>query len=348
MSTRWPTASAALAAALTHPPDLVLTDVMMPGLDGFELLKACARNPETAFVPVILLSARAGEESRVEGMEAGADDYLTKPFSARELLARVKAHLELTKARREVEAMRRLAEERLQAALHAEALQEAHDQVAKLAEERSIELKEKEVLLKEIHHRVKNNLQVISSLVSMQANTLTDERIREELDDVSNRIRSMALVHEKLYQANNLAYVDFAEYTTSMLGALWRSHGVLADKIRLNLAVVPVAFPIETAIPCGLILNELAINAIKHAFPQDGNGDREVTVGIHVDSVTNTFSLRVSDNGVGLPVGLDWRQSPSLGLRLVQILASQLRGKVETGTGPGAEFQVTFPLNVQS
>jgi two-component sensor histidine kinase len=199
-------------------------------------------------------------------------------------------------------------------------------------------------MLREIHHRVKNNLQVISSLVSMQADTLTDERIREELGDVSDRIRSMALVHEKLYQTDNLAQVDFADYAASMLRSLWRSHGALADKIRLNLEVVPVVLPIEKAIPCGLILNELALNSIKYAFPN--GGDNEVTVELQFDSATNTVCFWVRDNGVGLPVELDWRQSPSLGLRLVQILAGQLRGTVVTGTGLGTEFQVTFPLNV--
>jgi PAS domain S-box-containing protein len=207
-------------------------------------------------------------------------------------------------------------------------------------------LAEKEVMLREIHHRVKNNLQVISSLVSMQADTLTDERIHEELDEVSDRIRSMALVHEKLYQTDNLAQVDFADYASSMLSALWRSHGALADKIRLNFEVVPVALPIETAIPCGLILNELAINALKYAFPNGKDG--EVTVGLENDPATNTVCLWVRDNGVGLPPGLDWRQSSSLGLRLVQILAGQLRGTVGTGTGPGTEFQITFSLNAKS
>lgn len=203
-------------------------------------------------------------------------------------------------------------------------------------------LAEKEVMLKEIHHRVKNNLQVISSLVSLQADTLADERIREEFNDVRDRVRSMALVHEKLYQTGDLAHVNFADYTASLLQYLWRSHGALAGKVRLELAVAPVALPIEAAVPCGLILNELAGNALKHAFPDNSSG--EVTVCLELDPATETVSLWVRDNGVGLPVGLDWRQSRSLGLRLIQMLAGQLRGTVETGPGPGAEFRITFPL----
>ncbi len=134
-------------------------------------------------------------------------------------------------------------------------------------------LAEKEVMLKEIHHRVKNNLQVISSLVSLQADTLTDERIREELNDVRDRVRSMALVHEKLYQTNDMASLDFAEYAISLMHVLWRSHSALAENVQLNLALEPISLSVEAAVPCGLILNELAGNALKHAFPNNSSGE---------------------------------------------------------------------------
>jgi len=203
-------------------------------------------------------------------------------------------------------------------------------------------LAEKEVMLREIHHRVKNNLQVISSLVSLQADTLDDERMRAVFGDVRDRVRAMALVHEKLYQTGDLAHLNFADYAASLLQYLWRSYGAQAEDVRFNLAVAPVALPIEAAVPCGLILNELAGNALKHAFPSGRDG--EVAVGLELDPAGGTLCLRVCDNGVGLPAGLEWRQSRSLGLRLVQMLAGQLRGKVETGPGPGTEFLVTFPL----
>ena len=204
-------------------------------------------------------------------------------------------------------------------------------------------LAEKDVMLKEIHHRVKNNLQVISSLVSLQTDNLTDDRIRDELNDVRDRVRTMALVHEKLYQASNLAQLNFADYAASLLRSLWRSHSTLAAKVRLNLALAPVEVSIEKAVPCGLILNELASNALKHAFPNNRGG--EVLVSLELNPATCDINLRVRDNGVGLPAGLDWSQSHSLGLRLVKLLAGQLNGTVETGTGPGSEFRVTFPLN---
>ena len=127
-------------------------------------------------------------------------------------------------------------------------------------------LAEKEVLLKEIHHRVKNNMQVISSLVALQADRLPDAAMRAVLQDVTHRVRSMALVHEKLYQSADMARVEFAEYAQSLLNYLWRAHGTAASGVRLALDLEPVPLSVNAAVPCGLILNELVSNALKHAF----------------------------------------------------------------------------------
>jgi len=202
-------------------------------------------------------------------------------------------------------------------------------------------LHEKDVLLKEIHHRVKNNMQVISSLVSLQADGSTDETVREVLRDVTYRVRSMALVHEKLYQSADLAHIDFAEYTRGLLGYLWRAHGAAAATVRLNLDLAAVSLPVDTAVPCGLILNELAGNALKHAFPEREEG--EVTVSLH-NSEEGCITLSVADNGVGLPEGLDWRQANSLGLRLVQMLSGQVGATVEARNNGGTRFEIVFQL----
>jgi len=200
-------------------------------------------------------------------------------------------------------------------------------------------LSEKEVLLKEIHHRVKNNMQVISSLVALQANELQDTTMREVLNDVTYRVRSMALVHEKLYQSADLARIDFAEYVGSLLGYLWRAHGPAVASVRLSLDLEPVTLPVDIAVPCGLILNELAGNSLKHAFPDQVGGE----VVVSLKGATNGLvSLAVRDSGVGLPEGFDWRQAHSLGLRLVQMLARQLDATVEVSSGEGTGFEVTF------
>ncbi len=214
---------------------------------------------------------------------------------------------------------RKLAEERLQASLH-----------------------EKEMLLKEIHHRVKNNLQVISSLVGLQAEGSQDETVREVLREVTYRVRSMALVHEKLYQSADLAQIEFADYSRNLLNYLWRAHGSTASTVRLAFDLEPVSLPVDTAVPCGLILNELAGNALKHAFR--GRDSGEVSVSLR-STPDGRVLLCLRDNGVGLPMGLDWRQARSLGLRLVHMLAGQLKAGVEVSGGEGTSFEITFEVS---
>ncbi len=221
----------------------------------------------------------------------------------------------------------------------------------KRAEERiSASLAEKEVLLKEIHHRVKNNMQVISSLVALQAERLPDAAMRSVLQDVTHRVRSMALVHEKLYQSADMARVEFAEYARSLLSYLWRAHESTAPGVRLALDLEPVPLSVNAAVPCGLILNELVSNALKHAFCNRngrGSGDPaehgggEVAVSLR-GGPEGRVCLRVRDNGSGLPAGLDWRRADSLGLRLVQMLAGQLDATVDVCSREGTEFSVAF------
>ncbi|MHB0955315.1 MAG: PAS domain S-box protein [Pirellulaceae bacterium] len=199
-------------------------------------------------------------------------------------------------------------------------------------------LEEKEVLLKEIHHRVKNNMQVVSSLLALQAARLSDPTTRTILDDVTHRVRSMALVHEKLYCSTDLAHVEFAEYVRSLLTYLWRAHETAAN-VRLDLDLERVPLSINTAVPCGLILNELVSNTLKHAF--NGHGDGTVTVSLR-GGPGGEVCLRVRDNGTGLPVGFDWRNTDSLGLRLVHMLAEQLHATVEVRGEAGTEFAIRF------
>ncbi len=200
-------------------------------------------------------------------------------------------------------------------------------------------LSEKEVLLKEIHHRVKNNMQVISSLVDLQADEVEDPVMRGILQDVIDRVRTMAMVHEKLYQSADLAQVDFADYAKSLLGYLWRSQGSAASGIQLDLNLTSVLLPVNAAVPCGLILNELFSNALKHAF--NGRKKGKVTVSLDEEN-KRTVRLCVRDDGIGLPPGLDWKKSRSLGLRIVRTLVRQLRASIQVASADGAEFMVTF------
>lgn len=214
----------------------------------------------------------------------------------------------------------------------------AEDALRENEERLRASLAEKEVLLKEIHHRVKNNMQVISSLISLQAAELEDDSVLEVLRELTYRVRSMAMVHEKLYQSADLGQVEFAEYMQSLLAYLFRAHGS-AGRVQLNQDLEPVSLPVNLAVPCGLIVNELFSNALKHAFSGRDGGAVTVSLAHGEDGMV---TVRVRDDGVGLPEGLDWRKAGSLGLRLVHMLAGQLHAKVEVADGEGTEFIVTF------
>ncbi len=200
-------------------------------------------------------------------------------------------------------------------------------------------LKEKEILLQEIHHRVKNNIQVICSLLNLQSRHIKDKKYAEMLKESQDRIKSMGLIHEKLYKSESLANIDFSEYIKDLTQSLLRSYGVSADNIALKIEG-NVCLGIDTAIPCGLIINELVSNSLKHAFP-DRKG--EITVSLRSDN--GCIELIVSDDGVGIPDDIDFRTTESLGLHLVTILAEdQLGGTITLDRTAGTAFHVTFEV----
>jgi PAS domain S-box-containing protein len=200
-------------------------------------------------------------------------------------------------------------------------------------------LREKEVLLKEIHHRVKNNLQVICSLLSLQSSYLTDAGTRELFAESQNRVRSMALIHEKLYQSDDFVAIDFAEYINGLAGYLYRSYATNPDHVRLIVDVVGTTLGMDAAVPCGLIINELLSNALKYAFP----GDEQGTITIRLGTLPNgRHLLTVADDGVGIPADFDVRNTDSLGLQLVTTLTRQIDGELSVRSGGGTEFSIQF------
>jgi PAS domain S-box-containing protein len=203
-------------------------------------------------------------------------------------------------------------------------------------------LKEKDVLLGEIHHRVKNNLQIVHSLLDLQSNNISDQVVLSMLRESQNRIRSMALIHQTLYQSKDFARVDFRAFLDSLAPTLISSYGVRADRVSLILNATEVQLPINAAIPCGLVVNELISNALKHAFPGDAHG--EISVDLSSGSPT-TVVLAVSDNGVGISEEFDMAQTATLGLQLVTMLADQLGGKLEVQRRNPTRFTLCFPLD---
>ncbi|WP_148266666.1 histidine kinase dimerization/phosphoacceptor domain -containing protein [Methanocella arvoryzae] len=204
-------------------------------------------------------------------------------------------------------------------------------------------LREKEVLLKEIHHRVKNNLQIISSLLNLQSGYIKDKQSLGMFKESQNRVRSMALIHEKLYQSKDIARIDFAEYIKNLTGNLIRSYGTGAP-VRLKINADSVSLGIDTAIPCGLIINEIVTNALKYAFPDNRVGEIRIELTqVEIDDNDNGhYRLVIADNGVGLPEGFDIRKTTSLGLQIVTTLTDQIKGHIEVKNGNGTEFIITF------
>ncbi|HYL36585.1 MAG TPA: histidine kinase dimerization/phosphoacceptor domain -containing protein [Bryobacteraceae bacterium] len=200
-------------------------------------------------------------------------------------------------------------------------------------------LREKEALLKEVHHRVKNNLQVVSSLLGLQSRLLTDPQTRKMFQESQNRIHSMALLHESLYQSRSLSQINFPEYIRQLAAHLFDSYGVAADRIHLRTDLGSLSLHLDAAMPCGLIINELLSNSLKYAFPDGRKGEIRIELREHSDG---TARLLVADNGIGLKADVDWVNTRSLGLRLVRTLAQQLGATIEVNSTAGMEVRLAF------
>lgn len=217
-------------------------------------------------------------------------------------------------------------------------LQNANDNLESKVQERTKELssalEEKELLLREIHHRVNNSLQLISSLMNIQAPYIKDDESIEFFKKSQSRVKSISMIHEKLYQSKNLQKIDFGDYLSSIIINLFQTYVVDQEKIRYNLKCNSIKLNMETAIPCGLILTELITNSLKHSF---GN---EISVEMYLEN--ETFNLIVKDNGIGFPEDLDFQNIDSLGLQLVNLLVNQLDGAINLKDEYGAEFKIEF------
>ena len=205
-------------------------------------------------------------------------------------------------------------------------------------------LSEKEALLKEIHHRVKNNLQIIHNILDLQMPYILDGQAIELFKESKDRVYSMALIHEKLYQSESLAKIDLHEYIQSLTNNLFLSYGVSERVIKPKIYVENITLNVDTVIPCALIINELVSNSLKHAFP-DNPANGHWTGEIYIDlrhGQENKLILTVGDNGVGMPEDYDIQKSETLGLRLVSVLAGQLKGLIKLNQISGTEFAIIF------
>jgi len=313
-------------ALAKQPWDVIISDYRLPQFDAPAALLLLHQSGHD--IPFIVVSGAIGEELALAIMKSGAQDYLLKDDLAR-LGPAVERELRDARTRHE----RSLAQGALQQS------EERVEQQRATLEDQTALLHQRETLLREIHHRVKNNMQVMSSLLSLQARAAINPETRRMLEDNQNRIQSMALLHEILYQSDDLAMVDFPKYVSRTLDYLFRSSKLSDRQIRLHTQLDQLALALDDALPFGLLISEVVSNSLKHAFPEGRSG--EVFVFLRQQSAT-TISVILSDDGVGLPRELDWTTSRSLGLRLVRALAQQLRGSLEIHSRNGTEVRLTF------
>ena len=309
--------STALCTCQEVAPDCVLLSYKLSDMSGLEFVQRLrASQPEGDFA-VVMLTGWASDQVAVDALRAGVHDYLVKSHITADGL-----NLTIQKAMQKVGLIRALRQER--------------DRLSR-------SLAEKEILLKEVHHRVKNNLQVIASLLRLQGGAFDDPHLAQALRDSQHRVESMAMIHEQLYESNDLREVDLAKNTRQLLANLFDSYGVDPNRISGRAAIPlrkdqpPLVLGVDQAIPAGLILNELISNALKHAFP----GGRSGSIVVEGERRGGAISLAVRDDGVGVPADFDVHKS--LGLQIVQILTRQLHGELAVERGDGATFRVTFP-----
>ena len=305
------TAEAFMEALQFKKWDVIICDYNLPGFDGLKALEMLKKIEHE--IPFILVSGTTGAECAVEAVLAGANDYVMKD-NLKRLPVSVKREIRN---------------------------QEHRDEKKRLDEEIRESLREKEVLLREIHHRVKNNLAVISALLTLQVEHVKDEQSRQFFQDSVGRIKSIALIHEKLYQSELLAKVPMGEYLRGLVLSIQDMYCNVKNEIALHLETDDYSIDITKAIPCGLIVNELLTNAYKHAFK--GRKEGNIYLKLSRNTEKDLFTIEVSDDGSGLPGGeKSFDDNTSLGFTIIRGLAKQLAAELDVHSNFGTSVRLKF------
>ena len=316
----------ALKAISRTLPDVILLDIIMPGMNGYELCRRLKADKQTREIPIVFMSALDEVMDKVKAFAAGGVDYITKPFHAEEVLARVHTHLALRNMQR------RLQTQNIRLQQEVTTRQQMETKI-------KTSLEEKGLLLQELHHRTESSMNVICSMLRLQSSGMRDQNVVQMFKDLETRVRTIALVHQRLYQTENLSHVDLKDYIYDLGILLYKNYKTNATKVELKPELESAYVSIDSAILCGLLLNELLSNSLKHAFPENMTG--EINLTLHpLDS--GEVELRVKDNGIGLPKGFDAKKD-GIGLQLVRALEqSSLQGSVNYNTGNGTEWIIRF------
>lgn len=413
--------------AKEYMPDLILCDVNLPDTDGYEILGTIRQDENLSIIPFIFLTVHADSNDIRHGMSIGADDYITKPFTEKELISAVKARLKkqeilnkhfllmadaspvmiwLSGADKSCTYFnkrwldfrgRTMEEEKCDGWLeglypeditpcmesYRKAFKEKKDlsieyrlkrfdnqyrwvletgnpyfdadgafagyigsciditERKQMEEKLETSLREKEILLKEIHHRVKNNLQFISSLLYLQSSHIKDRQILDICNDIKNRISMMANIHENIYQSENFSYINFSKQINSLVNNIYQSYSGNSQKIDFNIKVEDVTLELDMAVSCSLILNELLTNSFKYAFTDKDEGE----ISIEFYRKDKKYILVYKDDGKGFPCDLDPFKSKSLGLHIVKLSVKQIDGTMEIDRTKGVKFKFEFSAN---
>ncbi|HTB12846.1 MAG TPA: histidine kinase dimerization/phosphoacceptor domain -containing protein [Bryobacteraceae bacterium] len=302
-----------LEACREFSPDCVLIDYRLPDMTGLEFLEHIPQESQDDRFAIVMLTGLGSGMVAAAALKAGAHEYIMKDHLTAEAL-----RLSVEKATTRRDLIRSLKGER--------------DRLASL-------LGEKEILLKEVHHRVKNNLAVIASLLNLQASTCVNAQVAGALRASQHRVESMALIHEQLYATADLAGVDLGKHVTMLATSLFHSYGIDPERVSWTVAMEPVELGLDQAIPAGLILGELISNVLKHGFPEGRRG----SIAITGTRRSGQIELTVNDNGVGVSNEVDFAKPKSLGMQIVKILARQLKGTFEVAHRNPATFKISFP-----
>jgi len=326
---------------------LVITETSFPNMSAMELIRSCRHTGIN--VPFIILTSVADESAAVAALKLGAFDYIVKRerylaelanssenaiyrSQLDELSLKLYSEIEQINASLEEKVLQRTAELQNEVELRSESERQLKDAV-----------RQKDILLMEIHHRVKNNLQVISSLLNLQADGITDKRVLSLFEDCRHRVNSMALIHEKMYQSKNLVNIDIRNYMDDLIRSLIDAYD--SNKtIHLHTDIEDHPFRIDTIVPLGLILNEIISNSLKYAFGEKAEGD--LYVSLH-GTAPHKFLLEVSDNGKGIPETINFDKAESLGMQLIQMLSGQINGNVRVTREGGTKYTIEFEEEVK-
>jgi len=289
--------------------DLLLLDVLLQDGSGLDILKKVKENPDSAETFVVMISGtKVSPREQADGLDFGADGYLTRPIEKRHFISYIKAIARIIKAEKQMKAL----------------------------------LRERETLIKEVHHRVKNNMMVISSLLSLQQSKTDNEETKGALQVSQNRVQAMSQIHETLYHSDNLSAIDMEDYLTNLATTVLHSYSINKN-VKLRIDAAKTMVNVKQASSIGLIINELVSNSLKYAFPDERKGEIYLKLKSREE---NEIEMVVSDNGVGMPEDLDLENTDSLGLKLVKMLAEdQLDGSIDIKSDNCTRFTLKFNLD---